>query len=431
MITAMEHRFEPQYPLNAREKEIKEILRFVTRLQSCQIISPPGAGRSTVLRLLAYHPQLLEHHLKNSNGAMKQSNNLLFIYVNFAEIPTLETAELMKALFLAILASIRERGQNVQPWTSIGKEIYTLFKEALSLNDSLIFSQYLKKAVQQLSNNNNVTIVLLFDRFSEFTKNLPSDFFSTLRSLRAASSNKLAVVFSTHRPLEELLSPQPIRDFYEFFAGNNINLALYDKPASDFRVGILEKEYGKKLNSYIKEELIRLTGGHGRLMKLSTQIILNEGKPPQKTNLLNLLLSHILIRGSLLEIWSSLTPEERQNPFFPLFDEFVKRGLPQALVPKTIRFNQQTNEIYFGDQPLSGLTAYEFKLLSFLIGNPNRVCERQEIIEAVWSDSKTQAGVTDEALDQMIFRLRRKIEDEADNPKHLLTIKGRGFKFLP
>ena len=42
---------------------------------------------------------------------------------------------------------------------------------------------------------------------------------------------------------------------------------------------------------------------------------------------------------------------------------------------------------------------------------------------------KTTEGVTDQALDQLIFRLRKKIEDDPNNPEFIQTIKGRGLKF--
>src|SRR5687767_14561044 len=108
-------RFETQYPLTAREKEIKEVLRLVSRGQSCQIISVPGAGRSTILRLLAYHPKLIEHYLGD------KTTSLHFVYLNFAEIASFELFELYKFLFLSLLISLEEK-------KSLHDEIYPLFK---------------------------------------------------------------------------------------------------------------------------------------------------------------------------------------------------------------------------------------------------------------------------------------------------------------
>jgi DNA-binding response OmpR family regulator len=83
-----------------------------------------------------------------------------------------------------------------------------------------------------------------------------------------------------------------------------------------------------------------------------------------------------------------------------------------------------------GDVVLSdGLTSSEYRLLTFLVHNNERILEREEIIQAIWDENKSIAGVTDQALDQLIFRLRKKIEDNPNAPSHLQTVKGRGFKF--
>jgi len=77
------------------------------------------------------------------------------------------------------------------------------------------------------------------------------------------------------------------------------------------------------------------------------------------------------------------------------------------------------------------LSPQEFRLLRFLIQNEGKIIGRDEIIEAVWTDVKSQEGISDEAIDQMIFRLRKKIEDEPQAPKHIVTVKGLGVRFQP
>jgi DNA-binding response OmpR family regulator len=75
------------------------------------------------------------------------------------------------------------------------------------------------------------------------------------------------------------------------------------------------------------------------------------------------------------------------------------------------------------------LTSSEFRMLRFLLQNEQRVIEREELINIVWGDNKSTAGITDQAVDQLIFRLRRKVEEDANHPTHLQTVKGRGFTF--
>jgi two-component system response regulator MtrA len=65
-----------------------------------------------------------------------------------------------------------------------------------------------------------------------------------------------------------------------------------------------------------------------------------------------------------------------------------------------------------------------------MLENKDKVLEKEEIINAVWKEAKTTMGVTDQALDQLIFRLRKKTEQDPNSPTHILTVKGRGFKFV-
>ncbi|WP_028463265.1 response regulator transcription factor [Nocardia sp. 348MFTsu5.1] len=70
----------------------------------------------------------------------------------------------------------------------------------------------------------------------------------------------------------------------------------------------------------------------------------------------------------------------------------------------------------------------EFDLLEYLLRNSGRVLTRGQLIDRVWGadyvgDTKT--------LDVHVKRLRSKIESDPGNPKHLVTVRGLGYKFEP
>jgi DNA-binding response OmpR family regulator len=74
------------------------------------------------------------------------------------------------------------------------------------------------------------------------------------------------------------------------------------------------------------------------------------------------------------------------------------------------------------------LTLMESELLRYLIRNSGRPVSRKEILEQVWDlheDTDTRA------IDNFIVRLRRYIEDDSSSPRHLLTIRGLGYQFVP
>ncbi len=75
------------------------------------------------------------------------------------------------------------------------------------------------------------------------------------------------------------------------------------------------------------------------------------------------------------------------------------------------------------------LTKSEFRLLRHFLEHPDAIIDREDVISVVWKDTASTEGVTDQAVDQLVFRLRRKIEDDPNSPEHIHTVKGRGFKF--
>ena len=115
----------------------------------------------------------------------------------------------------------------------------------------------------------------------------------------------------------------------------------------------------------------------------------------------------------------------------PLFEKFVQQlNVIAKDTKEKIVYDENTNSIRKGKAVLSdSLTSSEFRLLRYLLQNQERVVERDEIISIVWAGVKSTAGITDQAVDQLIFRLRRKIEDDPNNPRHLQTVKGRGVRF--
>ena len=74
------------------------------------------------------------------------------------------------------------------------------------------------------------------------------------------------------------------------------------------------------------------------------------------------------------------------------------------------------------------LTAHEFKLLKFFTENAERVLTRDVLLNEVWG---MNLYPTTRTVDNQMLKLRQKLELDPANPKHLLTIYGAGYKFVP
>ena len=60
--------------------------------------------------------------------------------------------------------------------------------------------------------------------------------------------------------------------------------------------------------------------------------------------------------------------------------------------------------------------------------NPERVVSREELLNEVWGYTNYPSTRT---VDNHILKLRQKLEPDPANPRHLLTIYGAGYKFVP
>lgn len=73
------------------------------------------------------------------------------------------------------------------------------------------------------------------------------------------------------------------------------------------------------------------------------------------------------------------------------------------------------------------LSKKEYELLLFLYKNAGNVCSRDEIIEAVWPESRDSSAISDATIDQLIHRLREKVEPEPANPTRIISKKAFGY----
>ena len=111
------------------------------------------------------------------------------------------------------------------------------------------------------------------------------------------------------------------------------------------------------------------------------------------------------------------------------------RGLPAGAttgLAGTIRFGSvllepSTQTVLRGGQPVR-VTHTEFRLLLALMRRRGAIASRVELLREVWGAG---AAVSRRAVDTHIARLRRKLEEDPANPRHILTALAWGYRFRP
>ncbi len=74
------------------------------------------------------------------------------------------------------------------------------------------------------------------------------------------------------------------------------------------------------------------------------------------------------------------------------------------------------------------ITALEASLLEVLTAEPNRVLSRAELLKRVWG---YQSDIETRTVDNFIVRLRRYFEEEPEQPRYFVSVRGRGYMYVP
>jgi DNA-binding response OmpR family regulator len=110
----------------------------------------------------------------------------------------------------------------------------------------------------------------------------------------------------------------------------------------------------------------------------------------------------------------------------------LRRAQPARALLDELRVNDvlidfRSYEAHKGGLPLE-MTRREFQLLRALASRPGEVITRSELLDQVWG---LEAYPTTRTVDNHVAGLRAKLEQDPAQPKHLLTVRGVGYKWAP
>jgi two-component system, OmpR family, response regulator ResD len=104
---------------------------------------------------------------------------------------------------------------------------------------------------------------------------------------------------------------------------------------------------------------------------------------------------------------------------------------PAPLAPFALgrrRVDLKTRQVTLGSERVS-LTSQEAELLAYLYAHRSRAVPREELLREVWG--YRNGAVRSRAVDNAVYRLRAKLEDDPAAPRHLLLEHGQGYRFEP
>jgi hypothetical protein len=256
----------------------------------------------------------------------------------------------------------------------------------------------LATCIEEEINRAGSGLCLVFDRFDKLMETDLERTAGNLRWLRDQFKYRLTYTVFTRRRM------QADNELAELFFANTMWLGGLDWADSRWSISQFAARHGLDWDEARMTAIFEISRGYPAMLRAVCQAVADGcGLEPGE------LQRHPAVAQRIAEFWAAQPAEE----------ELASCGLV--------------------DHPLLGgrggqdeLTAKEALLLAYLQAHPGVICDKDDIIRAVWAEDRifTQ-GVRDDSLAQLVRRLRRKIEADPSRPQHLITVTGRGYRFIP
>lgn len=264
----------------------------------------------------------------------------------------------------------------------------------------MIAYRAVNEAIQRRLSEATNSFTILLDRFEALDDPLVAAISGGLRSLRDAHKYQLSYVIASRNPLD------PFDELAELFYANTFWLGPLSESDARWNVNRYAKRKNLQWGDDIADEMIRLTGGYPSLLKAICEAYAQVAD-------FDAVVDHVAVRRRVDEFWSDAPSEAA------LRDSGLA-GLPLLMADRAPK-----------EIDLSQLTAKEHLLLEYLRAHVDQVCEKDALISAVWPEDEIyERGIRDDSLSQLVRRLRVKIEPDPSEPTFIITIPGRGYRFV-
>jgi hypothetical protein len=100
---------------------------------------------------------------------------------------------------------------------------------------------------------------------------------------------------------------------------------------------------------------------------------------------------------------------------------------PQTAKPR-LRLDRSARRVFVGEKEITPpLSLPQYKLLEMLVDANGAICTREEVVKTVWADAVSD-GVSEQAIDALVRRLRDRLAEVAEDHEIVITIRGHGFR---
>ncbi len=249
-------------------------------------------------------------------------------------------------------------------------------------------------------------LCLLFDRFDVLASGSLPALYGSLRALRDTHKYALTYVTATRRP------PDPATELAELFYAHTLWLGPLNERDARWSVSAYAARRGLTWEDTAIQSLISITSGYPSLLRAACEAYVDGCSLD-----VNALAGHPAVQRRLVEFWAD-DPGEAELRLSGLWQQTLLMA--------------GNRERHLSASEDTELTAKEHLLLVYFRDHPEVVCEKDDLIRAVWPEDRIfEQGIRDDSLAQLIRRLRTKIEADPSQPRYIHTVPGRGYRYIP
>ncbi len=447
-----------------RQADLAYVLRCVRDAHSCAVIGLSNMGKSSLLRTLCRR-QVQDDVLGS------QAGDFIFIYIDCNLM--LELSE--QGFYEAVLRATREALAHKGVDQGLLTQVEALYDGVVESSHSFRVPLSFNEAIIALGDGLKKRIVFLFDEFDEPFDALDGRVFLNLRALKDRYGSGLCYITATERELNRTRSEAPVTEFSELFAGRARWLGMLESQDAARLVEAHALAQGAALEADQVAFVLQQAGGHPGLLEAVTNVLLRvEVGAPQDLRQQGFIVSRDAldsdpnVHAECVKLWRQQRKEEREalmllvtlgadrvdefhiralqragilqvppsggiseaepRIFGELFERFTRRQrLIQEGAVQGVLVDVDAGEAWVDGVQVPTLTDLEHRLLLLLYGRLGKICDKYQIVEAVWGEAYIDK-VDDARIEKLVSRLRSKLERDPSNPQYLITVRGRGYK---
>ena len=429
---------EALYPISFRLEDAATLGEHLKNRNSVILIGMKRVGISNFLRFFLNHKEIAKKYIADGNTH-------LFIPVDLNDLVEREVFPFWILTLKRIYDAVESSALSEQA----KKYIERLFLDSMQSKDTFSTIESVKKSLAKITQE-NVFSTIFFIRFDRLKKIVTPELFDNLQGVQDAANRKVSFVFTSFRGLTDLEPNVFTKSSVALFART-----VYIRPAEKKDTKIIFDTYKARYKlvfpSSLEASLFEVVDGYVQYLQLALISLHESGKTfKNKQEIFDFLSRDERIMLQSEELWESLSeieqkvllkiekgqkvgPEERKEATYLWDSGFVFENLlagekKTAIFSPLLGHYLKQRQIVKVNTASVDLSKKENLLFNFLKSKIGSICEREEIIQAVWPEVE-EFGISDWAIDRLAARLRVKLKSQ--NAKfEIQTVKTRGYKMV-